>query len=90
MPTEYFPWPTPRPGRNRLAQGIKAPWLRPAIRVSRSLFDPEVWMDEFASASVNGAGSGGGAGPAFFSVSFVMLISILVARESAPADLLTS
>jgi hypothetical protein len=47
-------------------------------------------MDEFASASVNGAGSGGGAAPAFSSMSFIMSISILVARKSAPADLLTS
>jgi hypothetical protein len=47
-------------------------------------------MDEFASASVNGAGSGGGAAPAFFSVSFIMSIGIFVARKSAPADLLTT
>jgi hypothetical protein len=29
------------------------------------------------SASVNGAGSGGGAAPAFFSISFIMSINIL-------------
>ena len=43
-----------------------------------------------SSAAVNGAGSGGGATPAFFSASFSVSISILVARKSAPADLLTS
>jgi hypothetical protein len=42
------------------------------------------------AASVNGAGSGGGAAPAFLSVSFLMLISILVARKFAPTDLLTA
>jgi hypothetical protein len=43
-----------------------------------------------SSAAVNGARSGGGAAAAFFSASFSVSISILVARKSAPVNLLTS
>jgi hypothetical protein len=44
----------------------------------------------FSSAAANGAGSGGGVMPAVFSTSFGLSISNLVARRSAPVDLLTS
>jgi hypothetical protein len=43
-----------------------------------------------SSAAVNGAGSEGGVTPAFFSASFSMSISILIARKSVAVDLLTS
>jgi hypothetical protein len=47
--------------------------------------------DLFVRRSDRGASDGGGgAMPAFCSMSFSMSISILVARKSAPADLLTS
>ena len=42
------------------------------------------------SAGANRCGSGGGSVPVFFSASFIMSISILVARKLAPADSLTS
>src|SRR5438445_13876130 len=47
-------------------------------------------LDDSSSAGVNGDVLGGGAVPVSCSMSFIMSISILVARNSALEDLLTS
>jgi hypothetical protein len=43
-----------------------------------------------SSAGAKRCGSDGGSAPVFFSMSFIMSISILVARKLAPADSLTN